>query len=298
MTPVQPILLTGATGFLGSHIARRLVADGSPVVALKRPTSDLSRLAPVRAKLALFDWDGADPGAVFRAHPDIGAVVHTATCYGRAGETAHAVAQANTLFPLALLEAAAARGVPLFVNTDTALPGGMNPYALSKRHFAEWGRHFTARRAIRFVNVRMQHVFGPGDDPSKFTAHVIQSCVTGVPGLDLTPGGQERDFIYIDDAVAAFRLLLKTAGGLPDWFQEFDLGMGRAVSIRAFAEAVKRATGAATELRFGALPYRDGEVMRCEADPAALRRLGWEWHTSLEAGIRKTIEMEKAACAS
>jgi len=298
MAAPQRILVTGATGFLGSHLARRLVADGASVIALKRPTSDLRHLADLRDRVVLHDWDGADPGAVFRDHPDITAVVHAATCYGRAGESVQAVFEANTRFPLQLLEAAAGHGVPLFVNTDTALPGHVNAYALSKRQFAAWGRHFAEGRALRFVNVRLQHIFGPGDEPPKFAAHVIRSCVANVPELPLTPGEQQRDFIYIDDAVAAYALLVAAAGGQDAWFQEYDLGMGKAIAIREFVEQVKRAAGATTRLRFGALPYRPNEAMTCQADLGAMRRLGWDWQTSLEAGIRKTIETERAACAS
>ena len=100
------ILLTGATGYLGSHLARAFVAEGHDVIALKRQTSKLHRLAGIEQQLYFYDVENLDLAKPFQEQGPIDVVVHTATSYGRAGESASEVFESNAAFPLRLLEMA------------------------------------------------------------------------------------------------------------------------------------------------------------------------------------------------
>lgn len=288
---MKTVLVTGATGFLGSHLCHGLLNSGYRIGIIKRQTSNLSRIQDIVTDLAVFDVDDG-PEAPFKALGKVGAVIHAATSYGRQGETINEIFEANTAFPLRLLETAANYKTKSFINTDTVLGKFMNPYALAKHHCADWGRYFSATGKVGFTNVRLEHMYGPGDDASKFTTHVIRSCMENATELKLTPGEQRRDFIYIDDVVSGYMKLIALAEGSEIAFTQYDLGSGNAVSIRQFVETVRRITGSSTRLNFGAVPYRVNEVMNSEADTAPLLALGWRCKTSLEEGIVKTIQQE------
>jgi nucleoside-diphosphate-sugar epimerase len=283
--------VTGVSGFLGSHAARFLVRRGWQVVGLKRSTSDLSRLRDVAGQITFRDVDREPAEALFRG-PAPNVVLHLATVYGRQSELRSEVATANTVFPLTLLEQAARRGVRVFLNAATCYTleyKHLQAYTLSKQHFAEWGR-LLASPGMRFINLRLYHPYGPGDDPSKFVMNMIRSCLNGKGDIPLTPGEQRKDFLHVQDFLAAVRILLAQAERLPDGFVSLDCGSGRAVSIREFAETVHRLTGSRAVLRFGALPYRENEIMFSQADPSALRALGWEPRVSLEKGILNILK--------
>ncbi|MEO5364882.1 MAG: NAD(P)-dependent oxidoreductase [Magnetococcus sp. WYHC-3] len=287
------ILLTGATGFLGSHLLRSFVAAGHCVTALKRPGSNLARVADSAPACQWWElhqgWNSAD----FAALGPWDVIVHTATCYARNGESVEDVVRSNTLFPLELLSRAG-RGTR-FINVDTVLPDQMNPYALSKAQFRQWGAHLARANSFTFINVPMEHIYGPGDDASKFTTFIIRRCLSGAAAIDLTPGEQKRDFLFIDDAVSAFmRLLDKTGTESGGPFQEFPLGSGESVTIRHYVETVRRLTGSSIALNFGAISYRDNEVMDSQTRPHALESLGWRCRHSLEEGLNKTILQEKS----
>ncbi len=132
-------------------------------------------------------------------------------------------------------------------------------------------------------------MYGPEDDDSKFTTHVIKSCLRNVPELKLTAGEQKRDFIHIDDVVSAYFLLLQTAHEQPSLFQAYGLGSGKATSIRESVEMVHRLTQSEAVLKFGALPYREYEIMESKANIEPLRALGWESKISLDEGIQAVI---------
>ena len=288
------ILLTGVTGFLGSHLAKALLAAGFDVVALKRKVSSLRRVESIASDIIFYDIDGLDFDDLFRDCGQIDTIIHTATCYGRNNESVSEIFTANTEFPLRLLDAGSRAGVKLFLNTDTILDKYLNLYALSKNQLLQWGTLFSMQKKISFGNIRLEHFYGPSDDPSKFTTHVINSCLTGVPKLKLTLGEQKRDFIYIDDVVSAYLVLLEKIDSIKGSFMEFDVGSGQSVSIREFVEAVHRLTISNTYLAFGALPYREGEVMHSAADISGLTALGWQCHNDIEAGLKKVIEQERA----
>ena len=117
--------------------------------------------------------------------------------------------------------------------------------------------------------MRLEHFYGPKDVDSKFTTHVMNSCLRNVPELKLTSGEQKRDFIYIDDVVSAYLIILDNIKGFSDFFNEFDVGSGAAVSIRDFVEKVHQITDSQTHLAFGSIPYRTGEVMSSNANADA-----------------------------
>jgi nucleoside-diphosphate-sugar epimerase len=288
---VKAVFITGVTGFLGSHLARRLVREGWEVHGLKRVSSDLARLSGLEGRITLDDVDRLPARELFATRvPE--AVVHLATCYGRGRETPSQVAAVNTAFPLTLLEEALARGVRTFLTMDTCYTldyGHLQAYTLSKRQFAEWGQ-LLCPADRRFVNLRLFHPYGPRDDAAKFVPGMIKSCLTsqGVD-IELTPGEQRKDFLYVDDFLSAVEALLRHADRLPGGGQTVECGSGQATSIREFVETVHRLTRSRAVLRFGALPYRPNEIMFSQADTAALRDLGWRPAFSLEQGLRAIL---------
>lgn len=287
------ILITGVTGFLGSHLAKALLANGYEVVALKRKSSPLRRVESIASSIVFSDVEELDFDRLFSDCGEIDTIIHTATCYGRNGESVSEVFTANTEFPLRLLDAGSRAGVKMFLNTDTILDKYLNLYALSKNQLLQWGKFFAKHEKIRFANLRLEHFYGPDDDPTKFSAYVINSCLANVPELRLTKGEQKRDFIYIDDVVSAYLVLLKKLDSIDDKFVEFDVGSGRSVSIKNFVETAHRLVASKTHLAFGAIPYREGEVMHSEADMSGLTALGWRCRYDIEDGLKEVIKQEK-----
>lgn len=289
---MQTILLTGATGYLGSHLAKAFVSAGHRVAALTRKNSNLSRISSLLPGLQIFNADDSLDHP-FRALGHVHAVVHAATCYGRDGETPFEVFEANTVFPLRLLEAATNFGADSFFNTDTILNEYISTYALSKHQFAEWGKSFANAGALKFINIRLEHLYGPGDGANKFTTHVIRCCLNNVPEIKLTAGEQNRDFVHVDDVVRAYACLLDKGPELGLGHHEFGIGSGQAVSVREFVNKVHRLTNSRSVLLFGALPYRKNEVMQSQADTSRLEESGWRCQMSLEQGLQQTIDVER-----
>lgn len=285
------ILVTGATGFLGSHLLKALLHDGHEVAILKRSFSNTWRIKDIVGQLISYDLDKCKLDEPFKRQGNFDAVIHTATSYGRKEETIREIATINTLFPLELLETASSFQTPIFINTDTVLNKCLNAYSLSKKHFMEWGKYYAFQRNVQFVNIKLEHIYGPKDDTSKFTTFIIKSCLDNVPEINLTLGEQKRDFIYIDDAVDAYIRILRRNN--LERFQDYELGSGKTVSIREFVETVHQMAHSRTVLNFGAIPYREEETMESKADIKALMKIGWMPQFGLSDGIKACLADEE-----
>jgi CDP-paratose synthetase len=286
------VLLTGATGFLGGVLLRRLVQDGWAVVVLKRSTSHTDRIADLLPRVAAYDVDRVPTEAAFEGHR-IDAVVHCANRYGRAGEPLADVVESNVRFGLRLLDLAVRHRVPAFLQAGTLLPRDVSPYARSKAQFLEWLETFGDRLAC--VEVAMDHFYGPGDDPSKFVTRVVRDLVCGVDAIALTPGGQRRDFVYVDDCADAFVRVLGAVREVAPGFRRFEVGTGRTTSIRDLVTLAWDLAGRpATRLDFGALPYRPHERTEVTVDLGPIRSLGWSPTVPLEDGLARTVAHERA----
>jgi len=147
----MPILITGVTGYLGSHLARACISAGFQVTGVKRSSSNLHRITDLLPNLALINSDADQLQQQLKQYD---CIIHCATCYGRHAQGATEIRHANFDWPLLLLENAVAAGVKQFINIDSILPPTMNAYALSKNQFAQWGQLYFAHSELSFLNVK------------------------------------------------------------------------------------------------------------------------------------------------
>lgn len=292
------VLLTGATGFLGSHLLKALLRQGLSVIVLKRSISKCRRIAEVVDQCRCYDIDTISLNLIFQEHK-FDAVIHCATEYGKNVQS-NQVVKSNLLFPLQLLDTAISAQCPYFINTDSfftkQLPERFekgqklysSEYTLSKYQFREWGRLRAIEGKINFINLQMEHIYGPDDGEGKFVTFLIRSMQSGAEELDLTDGIQIRDFVYVDDAVSAFLAVLDHLGDLSGYCS-FEVGTGMSHTVREFTESVCRKMGAKTKLNFGKRPRTDREIMFSTARLENIEKLKFAPHISLETGIKHII---------
>jgi len=237
-------------------------------------------------KVTLYNLDKVSLNDVFdREAIDI--VIHCATDYGRNAHNPYALLSTNLMLPVRLLMLCRKKGGATFVNTDSMLDRSVSQYALSKHQFKEWMKIYAGD--IVCINMALEHFYGPNEDDSKFVKFIIKQLLGDADRIALTPGEQQRDFIYIDDVVNAFVKVLESNTSKAG-FYGYEVGTNRNISIKEFVKMVKRLTAnIRTQLDFGSIPYRENEVMKSAVDTTAICRLGWMPKVSLEDGVRETI---------
>ncbi len=278
------IFVSGASGYLGSHLVKALSTDHQ-IFALMRSTSSLERIEGVGAGVIYIDKDDALENAFAMNRPDV--IINTAALYGRKGESLSALVNANIDFPTQLLALAGKYKSKAFIHTGTSLPDDISPYALTKNTFVKLAQ-FNAKSPLKFINVTLEHFYGPEDDSSKFTSYVINACLAG-DKLPLTEGLQQRDFIYIDDVVDAYKVLIKNIGKL-DSFETVPLGSGVAPTVRELVEMIHVCSYSKSVLEFGVVAMRENELMYSCANISRLKQLDWQPVYSLESGIQATLK--------
>ena len=285
------ILLTGGTGFLGSNLLRRLLSLGHELFCIKRETSSLERVNFFKHKIKWFNLETSDFDEIISSYK-IEGIIHCATDYGRKQLNPIQTIETNLILPLKLLHAAANNNVLVFINTDTVLDKRVDTYSLSKRQFSEWLEKYS--KDILTINVALEHFYGPFDNDSKFVTYVIRKMLGNEDSIDFTLGLQKRNFVYIEDVIDAFIVLLNNINKLDNSFHNFEVGTEDSVTIKDFVGLVKKlCNNNTTDLNFGAINYRENEVMNTNTNTEKLKSLGWFTRFSLEDGLKNTIDLEK-----
>jgi len=279
---MKTILLTGINGFLGSNLAKTLSKEYN-IIGLEYSLENQFRIAECNYKV--YSAENGISEKIFTEQL-IDIVVHTATFYGKNNEDFVQMFNANLYSPFSLLNKAIQFECKLFVNTDTVLDSFINTYALTKRQFQQW--LYLRKNEIKVINIQLEHFYGNGASSTNFITAMIHKLKNNEAQIDLTLGEQERDFVYIDDVVSAYEILLKNNPGIKDAYSEFRVSTGQLTSIKNLMIYLKEITGSATVLNFGAIPYRDNELMLSESDNSALIQLGWRPKYSIEEGLKIT----------
>jgi CDP-paratose synthetase len=291
------ILLTGATGFLGSALLEKLLAREDEVIAIKRSTSSTARITHCLSnpRLKMLDIDIEEPLKCFEEH-SIDTIIHTATEYGRGTTPLRDIINANILLPLQLAELGAKYGTLCFINTDSFFNkagysySNLLNYSLSKKSLLIWLDKLADE--LKIINAVLEHVYGPGDSPSKFVESIIRQVgIKQVPHVSLTHGHQRRDFIFVDDVVQAYLRLVDYGRSEDFRLERFEIGTGASMQVRDFVDQIKLASKSNTSLGYGEVPYRADEIMSSEADIKNISSLGWRPTVSTHDGIKRIISL-------
>lgn len=281
---MKTILITGINGYLGSCIAKRLSATYQ-VIGLEYSVENLFRLDGYGFKV--YPVEKGFPVQVFTEH-QIDVVIHCATFYGRNDEDTAKMAQANLFIPFEMLDNAIKSKCPLFINTDTVLDRFVSTYALTKRHFQEW--LYMRRHQIKVINLQLEHFYGPGCSNTNFVTAMIEKMSRNEPGIDLTKGEQLRDFVFVEDVISAYMLILDKVGEIKEPYASFQVGTDKLVTVKEVLITIKALTNSTSVLNFGAIPYRENELMKSEVDNSGLKSLGWSPKYSITEGLALTAK--------
>jgi len=288
-------LVTGATGFVGSHLVRRLVGLGHEVSVIVRPSSDLERLGETRSAISVYEHDGTTQGMieiVQAASPDT--AYHLASLYISEHNSADVsrLIGANVEFAVQLMEALVAAAVPTCINTGTSWQfardgqyAPVNLYAATKQACEDLFTFYTSAHALKVLTLALFDTYGPGDPRKKLLRLLWDSATTGHPLL-LSPGRQRIDLVYIDDVIDAFVLAADVARAQTVPQSRYAVSSGAPIALADLVGAFAQATGMTVNASLGARPYRAREVMVPWDTGRVLP--GWTPRVSLAEGILKS----------
>ena len=287
------VLVTGATGLIGSHALRVLEEEEAEVVALSRGVRPAERGA--RWLRCDIGQPGAVAGVVTSVRPE--AIIHLAGAVrgDRSLEAVTPTLRANLVATVELLEAATRLSCRRIVLSGSLLEepaaGGPqavppSPYGASRWAASAYGRMFHALFGAPVVILRPSFAYGPGQERSKLIPHVITALLDG-GSPELSSGERLLDCVYAEDVARAY-VQAAAAPGVEG--RTIDIGSGIPTPVRRIVELIVQCVGpTAGRPRFGELPVRALEQeVEVDVDETA-RVLGWRATTGLEEGLRRTV---------
>jgi len=299
------VLITGATGFIGSNLLRRCVKDGADVSIFIRKDSNIWRIKDVLANVEKFKVDLVDKETVQKSvnkiKPEI--ILHTGV-YGALSSQSDRkrIMEVNLEGTVNLIDCCKKFDYDLFVNSGSSSEYGLKPQAMREDDTLEPFSPYGVSKAMAglyaqktaqdcrkpIITLRLFSPYGYFEDYNRLIPTVILSCLRG-QNIKLSSLHSVRDYIFIDDVVdaylKAFECRKKIAGII------FNIGSGTQYKIEDVVKKIIRLTGSKVKPVWGSLKNPRIEPARWQADISLARKeLHWLPGYTLDKGLAKTIE--------
>jgi nucleoside-diphosphate-sugar epimerase len=306
---VTRALVTGAAGFVGANLARRLLDDGHEVHMAVRPGSREWRVQPLVEHAAVHEVDLEDADGVEQVVRDVQAEwIFNLAAHGAYSWQADAVEilRVNVVGTANLLEAATRTGFAAFVHAGTSSEYGVkdhapteeepvdpaSAYAVGKASATMLCRHVARTTGNHVAVLRLYSVFGPWEEPGRLLPALIMRGLDGeLPPL-VSPEAA-HDFVYVDDAAEAF--LTAATGTLSDPGAIYNVGSGVQTTLGEAVAVTRRVLGVEAEPRWGSMDSRSWDTHVWVADATRIsRELGWAPRHTFEQGFARQVEWFRA----
>jgi CDP-glucose 4,6-dehydratase len=320
---VSRALVTGAHGFVASHLVRALLARGEEVRVLDRPdprTADVGgprrsalELLGLRDEVELAEGDLRDAEAVASAVAGCDSVFHLAaqTIVGVARRSPAETFEVNVRGAWNVFEACRAQDVGrvVFASSDKAYGSSPElpyredfplraafPYDASKAAADTIARSYAHAYGLPLAVTRFANIYGGGDlNFSRLIPEATIAVLDGRRPQIRSDGSPERDFLHVEDAVAAYLAIEAALDGAGARGEAFNAGGERPHAVREVVEEIAAAAGAGVEPEYLGEGTPDGEIDRQYVDSTKLRELtGWRPRVELAGGLRETLEWYRA----
>jgi nucleoside-diphosphate-sugar epimerase len=302
----RKIIITGATGFVGSNLARYFVGKNSEVHVLLRSSSNMWRISDIMDDVIVHQGDLTSPSGLERVmtsvRPDI--ILHTAVYGGHPFQKdTNKIFNANLYGTINLVKACESLDYELFVNTGSSSEYGVKRRPMAETDVCEPGEDYgvsktaaslycqmAARRDQKsIITFRLFSPYGSYDDATRLIPSVIISCLNGRPPKVSSPFFV-RDYIYIHDIISAYEKAIETS------YQQspgeiFNIGSGKQQNVGDFVQHIVQLVNKNIQPEWGSPGKRQNEPQVWQADiRKAESSLGWKPRYSIEQGLRDTVE--------
>ena len=299
------VLVTGATGFIGSNLARKLLNEGYEVYILARKSSSLWRIADIKDRLRIFNATLEDFGEIDRAvseiKPEI--IFHLATYGGFSDQKEpDKIIDTDVIGTMNLFKACLRQGFSLFVNTGSSSEYGLKEHPMSeqdelmpityygatKAAMSQFFSRIAKSQNLNIVTLRPFAVYGYYEEKERLVPHIIISSLKNWEPRLSTPTSV-RDFVFVEDVVEAY---IATIGKKEIAGECFNIGSGQQHSIGELARLAIELCGKKLRAIYGTRPSTQTVEPSCwVADISkAEKLLGWKPKHSLREGLTKSID--------
>ncbi len=298
------ILVTGGSGFIASHLVKRLLGEGARVAILTKYNSviDNVRLSGVWSRILPLEADLRNGDSLEKVRALRPQIVYHFAAYNHVGDSFENVAEAidsNSKGTVNLMQAYGGYERFVYISSseiygfqktvpfkETMTPFPTSPYAVGKYSgelYARMVRHVFKKPV---VVLRPFNAFGPYQSPRAIIAELILKALRGEE-IVTTKGIQTRDFNFVENLVDGFILAAQKDAAIGE---VINIGSGREITIRDLVTLVHSLSGSRSKLSIGKLPYRPTEIWRMQADARKAKKiLGWSPRVNLEEGLQRTI---------